>query len=390
MNNIRLKTITKTLALTSWGVLGLFTVLQMFLISFAACSAIGQTVEGKASAIGNEVLKSVVANGADLQSGASNPIAPPAQSSNPIAPPAQSSNPVAPPAQSSNPPSSNPAPVNQWTDNTPMRVGFRVDAVDLRRTGLQDQAFVFNRDLTETILSYSDLDPASETAARFRLTYQSDGGTGFELGYFSFESFAGSATVTEGVPVLFGGVPSNLARSYDISDQSSLNSFELNAWERRSQRLRLGIGYRSFNFDNAFDTIQTGSRNGFFADTENQLIGGQLLAEHYSPLQGTAQVETGFRLGFYNNDVEVRYDSLNRDLQYDDDRFSTAIDWNIGVAWHLTSSLVLRAGYQGIFISNLATASAQSTDFDFFADSAPVQFSDIYFSGGYFGAEVRF
>ena len=56
MNNIRLKTLTKTLALTSWGVLGLFTVLQMFLISFAACSAIGQSVEGKASAIGNEVL----------------------------------------------------------------------------------------------------------------------------------------------------------------------------------------------------------------------------------------------------------------------------------------------------------------------------------------------
>lgn len=379
MNEFGLRTPTR-----AWGVLGFFTALQILLISIVASSAIGQTEGVEPSSIGNAISNSIEAGSTnfapDFQSGfqgAGSPVSPTGSAGT---------------TQRFNPTGS----ANGFVDDTQMRFGLRVDIVNLSKTGLEDQEFVFDRDTIEPVLSYSDLDSGSATSARIRLTYQSDFGTGFELGFFDFDSFSGSTTVTNAIPLLFGGVPADPAPSYDISDESRLESFEANAWARRSQRLRLGLGFRHINFENEFDTIETGSNtgnsvgSGFFADTNNDLVGGQVMADVYFPLRSALQIEGGIRVGFFNNSIDVQFDSLNRDIQFDGDTFSTAIDWNAGVAWHINRNLIIRGGYQAIYISNLAAATDQSTGFDFFADSAPIRFSDVNFSGGYIGAEVRF
>ena len=281
-------------------------------------------------------------------------------------------------------------------DQSQMRLGIQVDYINFSRSGLDDQDFVFDQDTFEPLLNFRDVNPSAESTARIRILYQSDLGTGFEFGFFDADNFNGSATVENGLPELFGGIPADPAASYDISDTSQLESYELNAWGRRNERVRLGIGLRALDFRNSFNSIETGSATGnstgrgFFSDSDNDLFGGQVSAELYRPLGPALQLETGVRFGLYNNSADIEFTSANRDFSYDDDTLSTVVDLSIGLSWTITSYFRLRAGYNAIFIGDLATASAQSPDFDFFATSAPVVFSNLSFRGGYFGGEMRF
>ena len=282
------------------------------------------------------------------------------------------------------------------TDNTPMRLKLQTDVLFLSRTGAGDDFFLFDNLTNAPVLRHSDLEFGDESALRYKVLFQSAGGTGYEFSYFDMDGFNSDTTHGGVYPLMFGGIPANFFPGYDVVYDATLKNYELNTWVRKNNWLRWGVGLRHTDLRENFDTIETGSRTagsggtGFFSDTDNDLFGVQGLLELRYQLLPGVQIEAGVKIGGYHNNIDVRLDTENRDLHYEDEAFSTVTDFNIGVALFVTQQIDLRFGYQSMVLSDVALAPNQSAGFNFFQDSAPAKVEELTFDGGYVGIEMRF
>lgn len=278
-----------------------------------------------------------------------------------------------------------------FSDPSPLRLGVSLEGLYLSRVGgVDDQNFVFDATTSQPVLKHSDLATGSDFGGRFALNYQSLGGTGYEVSYFRLDDFSESQTIANVIPVLFGGIPASRGASYDFAYSADLRNIEFNAWRRASTRFRYGWGVRKIDLDETFNSTATGTTSGVFSETANSMLGGQFMVSLERPVYKAVGLETGLRFGVLNNDVDVHFDSNNRDISYSDSNVSTVVDFNVGVSARLTQSMTARAGYQSIALNNVASAPNQSTGYNFADTSADVDLSDVIFDGLYFGVGLRF
>ncbi|MEM9944064.1 MAG: hypothetical protein AAF939_21085, partial [Planctomycetota bacterium] len=207
----------------------------------------------------------------------------------------------------------------QQVHTSPMLLRLQLEALALSHSGGDDQPFVFDPGFTTPILRHSDLDPGSDISARYKLLWQNFEGTGLEISYFNLNDFSARTTFENGVPVNFGGIPAMVANSYDSSYDSKVQSLEFNGLVRKGNRFRVGLGFRAIEIDEDFNTVETGTQDGFFSSTRNQLFGGQLILEAIQPINRFTVLEVGTRYGIYANDIDVSFDSQNRNLDFNDD-----------------------------------------------------------------------
>ena len=282
-----------------------------------------------------------------------------------------------------------------YQDNTPMRLGFQTDFLYFNRGGADDSFFVFDETTFQPLLRHSDLQFDDELTQRYRLLYQSQGGTGFEFQYFNFDNFDVTRRMSGVIPVFFGGQPSVLSASYDLTYNTEIKNHEVNAWVRSNEFLRIGIGGRYVDLREEFNITEGINSSffateGFFTDADNDLFGGQLLADIYIPLAPGLNLEFGGRAGIYHNNMDFRVRTLTRDIHYEDEALSTVFDVNAGLAFQVTPRMQVHFGYQAMFLNDVALGPSQSTGYDFHATSADAQLTDLTLDGGYFGAEFQF
>ena len=294
-----------------------------------------------------------------------------------------------------------------WADG-PLGLQVGIDGLFFSRGINTGAPFAFT-DSGETF-SNADFDLDVESTARYRLGVASEFGTGYEFVYYDFDSFTGSLSLTgEGItPFFFGIIPADPVESYTANYDSRIKNFELNVWARRSQRVRVGYGLRYFSIEEDYDVIfnddgnsggttttttaTTGGEDGFFSSTDNDLFGGQIMVELFQPMTTTVSLNGGAKGMLLNNDAEVDVDTANLDSNGDDSFVTGGVNFWGGVTYRPMRGLSLQAGYEGVFIGSVATATSQSDNSNQigYSESVTPFGEGLYFGGGYAGCTLTF
>ena len=269
---------------------------------------------------------------------------------------------------------------------------FGIEALFLTRSGLDDIDFVF--DDNGPSLSFSDLDPGSDTTVRVRLGYMDGRGQGFEYVSFDFDDF-GRTQVVDGpnvLPIFFSSIPAEAEPSWDITFTGEFSSHEINAWIRTSDRFRWGLGARYMDLREDFNVlISARNTDGFFSDTDNDLFGAQWVGEYSRPISNSLEFVVGLKLGGFYNNVDSRHFAENVQFHLEDDTFSFVTDLNVGITHHIGPSATISLGYQLINLTDVAVAPNQSRSVQAFApDANDLDFDNALFNGAFLGATVRF
>ncbi len=279
---------------------------------------------------------------------------------------------------------------DQWVDTTPRGLSIEVSQLFLSRDGADDGAFIYDGTTNDVVLRHHDLDSASDDTSRYKLQYQSQSGYRFEFIYFDLDDVNHSETVGNSVPVFFGESPAMPSSAYDLNYDSSLTNFEFNAWRRISQNFRYGFGLRHVALDEAFNVLTSGTPNGYFSDTQNELWGGQFVAEYARPICRGIDLEIGSRVGLFKNEADINFVTPTRDVAYEDSESAAVVDLNLGLSVKFSCRFRLRGGYQVMYMDGVALAPNQSTGYSPAATIAPGNFSEATYDGGYFGAAFSF
>ena len=285
-----------------------------------------------------------------------------------------------------------------------LRLQFGIDYLYFSRGAAADDFFAFN-DLGETF-SLGDIDPGNDTALRYRFQVVDDGGTGYEITGYEFEDFNGSLTLEgEGItPIFFGGIPAEPVESYEATYTSELTNIEANVWNRVGERLKIGFGARYIKLEEQFDiefiedpnstsgSTTTGMmmQEGFFSNTANRIFGGQVMARLYRPVVNKVYIEGGVDAGFGTNRITADSDTANVDSNTEDETGTGFFSFSGGVTYRALNGLSLRAGYEGLLLTDVALSPDQSTAIDAINGTGEIQTGSLYFSGAYFGGTIRF
>ena len=275
----------------------------------------------------------------------------------------------------------------------PLRLGIRVDALYMSHSGADDTDFIFDDTTYAPIASHSDINPDFEAGTRFTGLYQNEDGTGYEFSFFEISDLMASLTASNVVPVSYGAIPASPVQTYTASYQSSIQSYEVNAFNSRTPALRFGVGLRSFDLNEEFDIVEgavAGEGSGFFSQTDNTLFGAQITADLRKHISSRATIEGGVRFGLFHNEIDVAYQSQNRDFAYEDTAFSTGLEIRAGIAIRSSQFLTHRIGYQALHLGNIALAPNQSTGYNFFATSQSAALETLSFHGIYAGTTLMF
>ena len=266
------------------------------------------------------------------------------------------------------------------------------EALFLGRSNIDGPAFVF--DDNGDALSYSDLSFGLETGYRFGYGFFANSDSGLEFLYSENTNTLVNAQNGPNVtPLFFNGIPADPVNSYDVSYDTDLESFEVNFWARNRPGGRIGIGARFFRISEQFDIIETSAntRDGFFANTGNDLAGLQIMLDERRTLYDGIRLHAGLKAGGYGNDIDLFAEALNAETVGSDGAFSFNLDFWAGIEMQFDGITQLRFGYQGLFFSNIALAPAQSEALSIFNPiNDDLLTQSVTYHGLYLGANLTF
>jgi len=271
----------------------------------------------------------------------------------------------------------------QTSNDFRFRVG--VDFLFFARSGASD--FEFSTDGS----NFSDFDFGTEADVRLNFQFMDDTGTGFELSFFDIGGFDAelASDSSDAVPTFFGGVPVN-GGVFDANYRSEFRTIEVNAWAHQDVETRVGLGFRYFGLDEDLDILLSGSSNGFFSETDNDLWGFQILYDRKKTFNQFFGFDYGLKGGFLINRAEMFAEAANIEGGTENSNIGGFLNFFFGLNYRAAENIRFRIGYEGIGVFGVALAPDQSAQQDIFAGLVDPVRGSIYVGGLYIGGNVAF
>jgi hypothetical protein len=214
--------------------------------------------------------------------------------------------------------------------------------------------------------------------------FQVDGGN---------DSIVSAPTIFSFVPFQGTGAGVGFPHVVSASYGSLLRSVELNIRREQNDCLTWLTGFRYLNLQESLFLAQT----GYFShqvETHNHLYGAQIGAEAFLGSRGRFGVDGWAKAGIYGNNARFDYELQNllvpSPLSLSAQRGAASFVGDLGFSatYRLTPNVVLRGGYQLLWVNGVALASDQFNTPPF-PDSAQVVTSGaVFYHGALCGLEV--
>ncbi len=263
-----------------------------------------------------------------------------------------------------------------------------LDLVALERTGgdYQDVLFVG----VNPVANVRDLNFSTKLGFRADLILPGDAESDFNFNLFRTGNDRALAT-REGAGltfVFFDAFPAVPASSYTMQYKADLTSVEANLRMRTWPRLASLVGFRVFDLSEEFNILETGTNTGFFSGTDNELYGFQIGGQALILQKPRWRIESLFKAGVFYNDIRTTAEAANGMLLGDFTRTSFAGELQVTFMYQLGPRMLLRTGYQALWLSSVAKAPDQSDDGSFATGLLALDTGQIAYHGGFLGLEI--
>ncbi len=267
------------------------------------------------------------------------------------------------------------------------------DAIFLRRSRADSQRLISNQATGQVVLDASFLEFQHEINPRLQLSRPLGNGHGIELSYFGIYNW-NSRTHHTG-DLVFHGPGFTLGvnpASFDVAYSSRMHSGEVNLGRPISQRIFLTAGLRYLHFNDKLlaQEFTTPFAEVLRVNTQNNLYGGQLGGRMLLvDIEGRLRLESTLNFGLYANQSRQHTSTSFLGPPVGAEIWGTAFHAQIGLAgmYRMTDHIVLRFGYQFMWLSGIALATHQIPVSDLGASTAAVSTSDLFLDGAHVGLE---
>ena len=269
-----------------------------------------------------------------------------------------------------------------------------VDAIFLRRSRADSLRLISNQATGRTVLDAASFEFQHEINPRVQLSRPLGNDFGIELSYFGIYNW--NSTRNRSGDLVFHGPGFTLGvnpASFGVQYSSEMHSAEVNLLRPINECLVLSAGLRYLYFnDNLFaDELTTPFAEVLRVDTRNNLFGGQLGGkvllfdiEEYFRLEGT------WNFGLYADQSRQHTSTSFLGPPVGADAWKTAFSAQVGLAgtYRMTEHMVLRFGYQVMWLTGVALAPDQIPVTDLSTTTAAVSTDDLFLDGAHVGLEI--
>lgn len=265
----------------------------------------------------------------------------------------------------------------------------RVENVWMKRQERTDQVFATFQQTGTTNFFARTIDSINfdyEPGLRVTLSRAFDCGTAFETTFWGLHHWNSSDVITNGpITILQGSFDPaliNPVTSQFISYSANFDSAEVNIRHYIYEYPHISVlfGLRYMHLDETFTLIETGTGRDITNavvpvggtrqfETENEMFGGQLGVDVVYPVRRFFEIGTNAKLGILGDYASVRLNQavtnstagpLARFSKRDRFEGTGLVEAAMYANFWLTRQLVVRAGYQVVWMPGVALASEQS------------------------------
>ena len=148
------------------------------------------------------------------------------------------------------------------------------------------------------------------------------------------------------------------------------------------------VGFRVFDLREEFNIWETGTNAGFFSDTDNEMYGLQIGGQGLLFQGPRFRLETTAKAGVFYDDVSLFAVDATRQLKTNFTRTAFAGELQLTLSYQVGPRMLLRTGYQALWLSGVGKAPDQSVDSSISAGRAVLATGDIIYQGGFLGLEI--
>ncbi|MEM6474105.1 MAG: hypothetical protein AAF802_31435 [Planctomycetota bacterium] len=277
-------------------------------------------------------------------------------------------------------------------------IGAEFGGIWLQRS--EDATFdlVLDDSLSQVLADSGIMEP--DSAGGFRFAFQMFNltdhlpGLDMELIYFEVGDTVADASLNAGSfpsasvlnPIFFSGIPVTPVAANTFRLESDIESIEWNLNYRPLPRLKLISGLRWVNLEESFDITDAGTTTGVFSNADNEFFGVQIGGEATIWTNGVFRLFASGKYAFLENDIDGNATALNNSIDYSGDDDASLFDLEIGVSGAISKSATLQVAYQGLFLSDAASALDQSNQLSLFTTAAQQpSLTDLEWHGVHFG-----
>ena len=275
---------------------------------------------------------------------------------------------------------------------------FRGGALFLQRSNPSETRLAFFFDARPP-LDASSFDFGTQAGWDIGAVRRLDAQHSLDARYFQVDGWSDNfvSSLVPGSFILFqnaGGAGVGFPHIVTASYESLLRSIELNVRRQQTDRLTLLAGFRYLNLRESLDLDQV----DFFryrTETHNHLFGAQIGADVLLADRGPFRLEGWLKAGLYGNSARSSLMATQdapplvfADFSAQRSRASFVGDLGLAASVRLNSHIVLRGGYQLLWIDGVALTSDQFAATDLPAEFVVTTSGGVFYHGALCGLEV--
>jgi hypothetical protein len=273
-----------------------------------------------------------------------------------------------------------------------------------RSTVSGNQTIVLNQDTGQTLEDTNDLQFDFIGGPKVLVSLLIDPVQALQFGYFGLHTWRDSDTIRGDNDL---SIPGDLAfATLDFFDadimqvayKSDFDSYEANYAHAWRGPVSLLVGFRYLHFRESFGLVATdfdAGTSGYLIESENFLYGGQVGARG-KWIRGSWMWQLVGKGGLFGDVCNQRnyvadFDNsfVIRDAQGSDSQFAVMTEINASVVWQMSKHFAFRAGYNFMWINNVALATSQLDFSDTATSGQGVSFDGVILHGVNFGVEMH-
>jgi hypothetical protein len=268
-------------------------------------------------------------------------------------------------------------------------------AIFLNRSSPSGDAIATQTNGGASILDGDELDFEFQPGFDLRASGPLRDGWGLDLRYFDVRDLTADLSRANAGLINIGGVNVGGAGQIDYESRTDLNSIEMSLTKQIGERWQILGGFRYIGFDDEFNADFSAGGPAlltYTVNTDNDLYGVQLGATGLLLDHGRFTVDGYGKVGIYYNDIDRStgfFPPAGAPIfpsALDDDAATFAADIGVNAGFQITDRVALRAGYQFLWLSNVAESSNQGAAFG----GNPMEKGDTYFHGATLGVAATF
>jgi len=253
-----------------------------------------------------------------------------------------------------------------------------------------DNPATMGLDFDNPVGNAQQLDLSTKVGVRFDMILPSKCGCDLNINVLAVHDSRNTLTADDANVFywFYNAAPATLEASYTAQYESDLGSVELNIRTRQARRLAPLAGFRVLELEETFNI--SSAAGSVTSKADNVLFGVQFGMQGLLLNWKRWRLETSLKAGAFHNDIDLIAQAENGEINQCFSHIAFVGDLQLTASYQVAPRLLVRVGYQGLWLEGMALAPDQTDNGAILLGRATVDLGTAIYQGGFIGGEFTY